>query len=119
MDAEQIEATRAEFEAWWYDQWTGQCNARSSYFERLPGGAYTGERMQGQWLAYFASAQKHSGEVEKLKARIKELEELGPVIEGYGSASWNDGWEAAEGGPRTNGRAERKARIDAILKGGK
>ena len=53
-----------------------------------------------------------------LKARIAELEGLGPLIEEYGPASWNDGYNAAEGQRRSSARGEVKAKITAILKGG-
>ena len=53
----------------------------------------------------------------RLLARIAELEGLGPLIDLYGSSSWNDGYTAAEGQRRTNTKNETKAKIDAILKG--
>lgn len=50
--------------------------------------------------------------------RIAELEGLGPLIEEYGSASWNDGYNATEGQRRSFASGDVKAKITAILKGG-
>lgn len=82
----------------------------------------------GQWDEVWEAAGKPGqlgslkpvetkAEVERMRERIAQLEGLGPLIDLYGSSSWNDGYTAAEGQRRTNTRNETKAKIDAILKG--
>ena len=58
--------------------------------------------------------------IDGLKARIAELEALGPLIEEYGQAKWSQGYDnpTSEKGSSDAWVADLWGRINAILEGG-